>query len=323
MKMLNPKAPSFEYYHLLQRRNYSLDFSYLTYPAPSTLLPYFYPFIQTQRPSIYDGFLTYFPRLPQPPTFLSHSLAAISSNEGQSCKGVEMSFELPAVVDEIPTNPSEPTAEKTVAVGCGRFRGGSTTLSRCFEKKSLIWRPKVQAKESKVEEENPSQSPISPFEFVVSESEREKRTTVMIKNIPNRYSRSMLLELLDRHCAEENEKAQMDSDPSLSEYDFVYLPIDFKNKCNLGYAFVNFTTTKAAARLYKSMNKFKWAVFDSRKICEIFYARIQGKDALVEHFQNSFFKCDSDEFLPVLLSPPRNGSTSRTVPSVIGRRKAC
>ena len=54
----------------------------------------------------------------------------------------------------------------------------------------------------------------------------DARTTVMIKNIPNKYSQRNLLELIDVGYG--------------GAYDFFYLPIDFKNKCNLGYAFINF-----------------------------------------------------------------------------------
>lgn len=54
----------------------------------------------------------------------------------------------------------------------------------------------------------------------------EMRTTLMIKNIPNRYSKAMLL-------------AEIDQSHS-GTYNFFYLPIDQKNACNAGYAFINF-----------------------------------------------------------------------------------
>ncbi|KAL0311453.1 UNVERIFIED_CONTAM: protein MEI2-like 2, partial [Sesamum angustifolium] len=53
----------------------------------------------------------------------------------------------------------------------------------------------------------------------------DSRTTLMIKNIPNKYTSKMLLAAID-----ETHKGT---------YDFLYLPIDFKNKCNVGYAFIN------------------------------------------------------------------------------------
>ncbi|XP_026396368.1 protein terminal ear1 homolog [Papaver somniferum] len=110
-------------------------------------------------------------------------------------------------------------------------------------------------------------------------------------------------------------------DMIISEYDFLYLPIDFGSRSNLGYAFLNFTTSVAAMRFYKSFNNFSWKdsmFLNTPKICKIRPARIQGRDGNVSHFKNKYFQCDTDKFLPVLFSPPRNGSTSRTLPTPIG-----
>ncbi len=59
----------------------------------------------------------------------------------------------------------------------------------------------------------------------------DKRTTLMIKNIPNKYTQKMLLSTVDEHFR--------------GTYDFFYLPIDFKNKCNVGYAFINMIQVRA------------------------------------------------------------------------------
>ncbi|KAJ7522727.1 hypothetical protein O6H91_18G024300 [Diphasiastrum complanatum] len=143
-------------------------------------------------------------------------------------------------------------------------------------------------------------------EFEAVSNSSSPRTTLMIRNIPNKYSQQMLLDLLDQHCLRCN-KQIVDPNEALSAYDFVYLPIDFKNKCNLGYAFVNFTTVEATVRLYKAFHSQQWEAFNSRKICQVTYARVQGKSALEEHFRNSRFNCEIDEYLPLVFSPPRTG----------------
>ncbi|XP_051227673.1 protein terminal ear1 homolog isoform X1 [Lolium perenne] len=147
-----------------------------------------------------------------------------------------------------------------------------------------------------------------------STQEPETRTTVMIRNIPNKYrSQKLLLNMLDNHCIEYNKKieagggeGEFEGQP-FSSYDFLYLPIDFSNKCNVGYGFVNLTSPEAAVRLYKAFHKQPWEVYNSRKICQVTYARLQGLEALKEHFKNSKFPCDNDEYLPVVFSPPRDG----------------
>ncbi|XP_019176673.1 PREDICTED: protein terminal ear1 homolog [Ipomoea nil] len=151
---------------------------------------------------------------------------------------------------------------------------------------------------------------------------RDNRTTIMIKNIPNKYSQKLLLNMLDNHCIHCNDQIApaaphdgADHHPHhpISSYDFVYLPIDFVNKCNVGYGFVNMTSPEAAWRLYKAFHLQTWEAFNSRKICEVTYARIQGIEALKEHFKNSRFPCEAEEYMPVVFSPPRDGRTL-TVP---------
>lgn len=114
----------------------------------------------------------------------------------------------------------------------------------------------------------------------------DNRTTLMIKNIPNKYSQKMLLAAVDEHHK--------------GLYDFFYLPIDFKNKCNVGYAFINFIHPQSIISFYNEFNNKKWEKFNSEKVCEITYARIQGKTALIQHFQNSSLMCEDKKCRPII-----------------------
>ncbi|KAL7118041.1 hypothetical protein ACP275_03G110700 [Erythranthe tilingii] len=142
---------------------------------------------------------------------------------------------------------------------------------------------------------------------------RSSHTTVMMKNIPNHLRREFMLEFLDEYCKEYS-----------LEYDFLYLPMDFRRKDNLGYAFVNLTSAAAAKKFKRILHNFKWEsiskkgeVITSKKICEVTWAKIQGKEALIKRFENSIFSCDNLDFLPVVLDPPRNGWGGNRVPPVV------
>ena len=98
-------------------------------------------------------------------------------------------------------------------------------------------------------------------------------------------------------------------------YDFFYLPIDFKvtylyfkpsqNKCNVGYAFINFVSSLYILKFFEEFNGNRWECFNSEKICEITYGRIQGKSNLIEHFESSTLWHQSDRKVkPLILNVP-------------------
>ena len=104
----------------------------------------------------------------------------------------------------------------------------------------------------------------------------DRRTTLMVRNIPNKYTQKVLLRLIDLRFRD--------------QYDFFYLPIDYKHRCNVGYAFINFgpeTYREGIVEFFTLFNDKKWDKFNSEKICKISYARLQGQDALLEHFKSS------------------------------------
>ncbi|KAH9325647.1 hypothetical protein KI387_005825, partial [Taxus chinensis] len=114
----------------------------------------------------------------------------------------------------------------------------------------------------------------------------DTRTTLMIKNIPNKYTSKMLLVAID--------------ESHRGTYDFLYLPIDFKNKCNVGYAFINMISPANIIPFFQAFNGKKWEKFNSEKVASLAYARIQGKAALVTHFQNSSLMNEDKRCRPIL-----------------------
>ncbi|KAL6655179.1 hypothetical protein ACP70R_006005 [Stipagrostis hirtigluma subsp. patula] len=136
-------------------------------------------------------------------------------------------------------------------------------------------------------------------------------TSLMIRNIPNGFTRKRLMNIIDQHCAEVNAEIAAgggDGDGVMSAYDFLYVPIDFKTRSNKGYAFLNFTTPAAALRLRRHLHGHQWKVANSHKTCEVADAKLQGLEALVAHFDVSRFECDTEEYLPVKFRPPRDGA---------------
>jgi RNA recognition motif 2 len=119
---------------------------------------------------------------------------------------------------------------------------------------------------------------------------QDTRTSLMVRNITNKYTQQMLLSEFEANG----------HGPGI--IDFLYLPIDFKNRCNRGYAFINFVYYKDILSFHRRYFGKRWRTFNSDKICDITYARIQGKDAMLKRFENSALMEKDDEYKPLVFA---------------------
>ena len=110
----------------------------------------------------------------------------------------------------------------------------------------------------------------------------DNRTTIMIKNIPNKFTREKLLELIDKNFK--------------GTYDLFILPKDGNKNRNFGYSFINFISSYSIPYFYSVFNGKKWIDTNSQKVCEITYSKYQGRNELISHYPNKiiFFNDDID-----------------------------
>ena len=101
---------------------------------------------------------------------------------------------------------------------------------------------------------------------------KDVRTTIMIKNIPNKFSRELLLSTIDQNFK--------------GTYDLFILPTDGNKNKNFGYSFINFTSCYFIPFFYYMFNRKKWSSTNSQKICEITYSKVQGRENLIAHYPN-------------------------------------
>jgi len=139
------------------------------------------------------------------------------------------------------------------------------------------------------------------------------RTTVMLRNLPNNYTRDGVLELLDS-CG------------LAGRYDFLYFPIDFQTHAAMGYAFVNLVVPEDAVLAHKMLDGFSAWTLPSGKVCRVTWSQpMQGLSAHVERYRNSPLMHDAvpDAYRPMLfrggvrvsfpaptkrIKPPRKGT---------------
>jgi hypothetical protein len=81
---------------------------------------------------------------------------------------------------------------------------------------------------------------------------KDKRTTLMLRNIPNKYTLQNLVDEINNNF--------------LGKYDYINLPIDYERKLNLGYAFINFIDPLHLVQFYETYHNKKWQKYRSDKV---------------------------------------------------------
>ena len=119
----------------------------------------------------------------------------------------------------------------------------------------------------------------------------EEWTTVMLRNLPNNYNRAMILALLDKEGFE-------------GKYNFLYLPIDFRTRACMGYAFVNLVDPAHVPDFWAKFSGYSNWVVRSKKLCGVSWSEPhQGLESHVERYRNSPIMHESvpDEYKPIVL----------------------
>jgi hypothetical protein len=139
---------------------------------------------------------------------------------------------------------------------------------------SGFWRPDVYMNLS--HKVVPRKADFTKPEFEKSGSSSGGDTTMMLRNLPNEYTRKMLMNALDK-CG------------FRGTYDFIYLPIDKCTHWNVGYAFVNFLCPDVAERCKQQLSGHRFPSEDPRpeKVTQVCRAHVQGLEKNVEYYKRS------------------------------------
>jgi hypothetical protein len=135
-----------------------------------------------------------------------------------------------------------------------------------------------------------SRQTTQPSTPCLGEEAEDVRDTVMLRNIPNKYTQRMLLD-------------QINSLGFEGTYSFFYLPRDVRTTANTGYSFVCFNDNGSAKLFMDKFSGYKLPGFNSQKVCEVSWARIQGLKANIQHYRNSpVNNFTAPEFRPLLFA---------------------
>lgn len=113
-------------------------------------------------------------------------------------------------------------------------------------------------------------------------------TSVMLRNIPNRYTPEELLhDMLERGFE--------------GAFDFFYLPTDFTTKKNKGYGFVNLRSPKLAREFREAFHSLQFTRYVTQKVLEMTPATTQGFEGnVVKYLKHQAGRVQNPWFKPMI-----------------------
>jgi len=119
-------------------------------------------------------------------------------------------------------------------------------------------------------------------------------TTVMMRNLPNKYTQHMLLEEL-----------QINKFRLQHEFDFFYLPMDHYSAVNLGYCFINFVDPCVANAFAAAFQGRRMRHFNSQKTIVVMPASMQGYEKNYAYYSSTrVAQADDPQYRPIFTRPP-------------------
>jgi hypothetical protein len=128
--------------------------------------------------------------------------------------------------------------------------------------------------------------------------------TVMMRNLPNKYTQQLLLE-------------ELNDSGFLGTFDFLYLPIDPDTMANKGYAFISFVSPSSAWQLRMTYEGRKMSRFNSDKVVSVSPAALQGFEANYAHYSTARVSRGDPALRPLFLRE----SSIRSIKNGPGRRR--
>jgi len=115
------------------------------------------------------------------------------------------------------------------------------------------------------------------------------KTTLMLCQLPNHYSRNSVMDLLR-------------SEGLADHVTFIYVPSNLRSRDNFGYAFVDFDSASATAECKERLEGFTSWSEPSEKVLSVGWSDTQGLDANIERYRNSPLMHESvdDELKPAI-----------------------